>query len=335
MKSNINFFILLSCLLPGIMLQAQTDFQIKYPGGRIALLHDGNFRDPDDFAALPMNLAILSAAGLNDKLVYLEHSHFIGCNDENMEQEMIISLEGAKERFGPFPNAEFFNYNRNPDEAKSALVEAINSSTASSPLWIICAGRMESLYRALLETEKAKRKHLILVSHSIWNEDYTLNRSPMDAQCTGMIHTWDDIKTEFRNDGIFFIESSNREIFPNDPHKLSDQNHTNDIYDFLSPENHWEWLKELGPDYQWLFSRNKIENFFDVSDSGMLWFVITGGIDMESQTKVGCETCGWRELKLFLNRGLIEFSERKRIRIILTLQNICNIFDPFIYWVLC
>lgn len=303
MESSFKYFVLLCFLITTISLSAQNDYKIDYPGGRIALLHDGNFRDPDDIAALPMNLAILNAAGLEGNLVYLEHNHFIGCNNEEMEQEMIYSLEGARERFGPFPNADFFNYNRNSRDAKNALVEAINSSTVSSPLWIICGGRMESLYRALQDTEKDKRKYIILISHSIWNEDYTLNRSPMDAQCSGMIHTWDDIKEEFGNDGIYFIESSNREIFPDDPHKLADQNHTNDIYDLRSPEKHWEWLKDLGPDYEWLFSRDKIEKVFDVSDTGMLWFLITGGIDINNNEKVGCETCGWRELKAFFSNS--------------------------------
>lgn len=116
-----------------------------------------------------------------------------------------------------------------------------------------------------------------------------------------MTHTWDDIKKKFGDDGIYFIESSNREIYPDDPHKLADQNHTDGIYDFRSPEENWQWLKELGPDYEWLYTRDKIEKVYDVSDSGMLWFLITGGVDRKKNTKIGCETCGWKELKFFFN----------------------------------
>jgi hypothetical protein len=260
-------------------------------------LHDGNFRDPDDIGAMPMCLAILDHAGLAEKLVFLEHSHFIGCNDEEMEDEMNQSLRGALEKFGPFPNAKFFNYYRTPDKAKNALVEEMNLSTEDNPLWIICAGRMESLYRAIADARKEKRKHLILVSHSIYNEDHTRDRSEMDSVCTGMIHTWDYIKGKFEDDGIYFIESSNRSLYPDDPQKLTDQNFSNGDFDFQSPFETWNWLNDMGEKYRWLYSRNKIEKAFDVSDAGLLWFVITGAVDFEQDKKVGCETCGWREIK--------------------------------------
>ena len=271
--------------------------QINFPGGRIAILHDGNFRDPDDIGAMPMGLAILDHAGLADHLVYLEHSHFIGCNDEEMEQEMIKSLDGAIERFGPFPNAQFFNYYRESEKARNALIEEINLSSADNPLWIVCAGRMESLYRAIKGADEEKRDHLILVSHSIYNEDHTRDRSKMDSVCTGMIHTWDYIKGKYEEDGIYFIESSNRSYYPENPHKLTDQNFSNGDYDFQTPHNKWKWLNKMGEKYEWLFSRNKIDKAFDVSDAGMLWFIITGGVDFEKNKKTGCETCGWQAIK--------------------------------------
>lgn len=73
MNNKIKYFLWIFLL----SLSTSVYSQINYPGGRIALLHDGNFRDPDDIAALPMNLAILDAADLKDKLVYLEHSQLI------------------------------------------------------------------------------------------------------------------------------------------------------------------------------------------------------------------------------------------------------------------
>ncbi len=280
--------------------------QVNFPGGNIVLLHDGNFRDPDDIGAMPMCLAILQAAKLSDKLVYMEHSHFLGCNDSIMESEMNESMHEAWERFGPFPNSTYFNYYRQSDNARNEFIRVINSSGKDNPLWVICAGRMESLYRAIAGAKKSKRKNLILVSHSIYNEDYTRNRAPMDSLCTGMVHTWDDIKRDFGKDKITFIESSDREIFTDNPYVLTDQNESNGDFDFKTPVASWEWLREMGPDYSWLLTRNRVRNAFDVSDAGILWFVITGAIDRKNNKKVGCETCGWREVKELLGNFMIK-----------------------------
>ena len=52
--------------------------------GRIALSSDGNEHDHDDWAATPLSLALLSAAGLQDKLVLYTYSdHIWGSNQDH------------------------------------------------------------------------------------------------------------------------------------------------------------------------------------------------------------------------------------------------------------
>jgi len=68
--------------------------------GRIALSHDGNFNDEDDWGAFPVVIAILDACGVKDKLVHIEHNNIVQANDDRFEKEMTASVQGAAERYG-------------------------------------------------------------------------------------------------------------------------------------------------------------------------------------------------------------------------------------------
>ena len=43
---------------------------VTYSNNRIAIDADGNYNDPDDWAATPMELALLARRGLQSKLVH-------------------------------------------------------------------------------------------------------------------------------------------------------------------------------------------------------------------------------------------------------------------------
>ncbi|MGB5419374.1 MAG: hypothetical protein WBN21_11150, partial [Algibacter sp.] len=47
---------------------------INPPKGRIAIVADGNSPDPDDLGGTAISLALLRAAGLEDRLVHYSHS---------------------------------------------------------------------------------------------------------------------------------------------------------------------------------------------------------------------------------------------------------------------
>jgi hypothetical protein len=63
--------------------------------GRIALSHDGNFNDEDDWGAFPVIIAILDAFGVKDRLAHIEYNNIIQDNDDQFEREMTASVLGV------------------------------------------------------------------------------------------------------------------------------------------------------------------------------------------------------------------------------------------------
>jgi len=103
--------------------------------GRIAIIADGNYRDPDDIAGTPVSLAILRAYGLEDKLVHYSHSCDLipGSNDPGgdfREEEMQISCDGTASSWGGFEHiSTFFNAIRDQQETIDDLAEHINNAS--------------------------------------------------------------------------------------------------------------------------------------------------------------------------------------------------------------
>ena len=56
--------LLISCSLLLVFMASQSVAAINYPGGRIALSHEGNNYDKDDYVASAMNLALLEGLGV-------------------------------------------------------------------------------------------------------------------------------------------------------------------------------------------------------------------------------------------------------------------------------
>ena len=54
--------------------------------GRIALSHDGNFNDEDDWGAFPVVIAMLDAFGVKDKLVHIDYNNIIQDNDDAVRE---------------------------------------------------------------------------------------------------------------------------------------------------------------------------------------------------------------------------------------------------------
>lgn len=247
--------------------------QVNFPGGRIALSHDGNLHDHDDYGAIAMALAMLDAADLNNKVVHVDFANHMGCNNGTMENEMIESALGAAQRFG-FDQSVFFNDQRQINAATNNFAAAINASSANDPLWILAAGPMETVWRGIKAAETNKRQFVKVISHGQWNDDHNHCQSN---------HTWRIMKTDFEDDGVSFI-------------KIKDQNSSNGENDLNTPKNKWFWLKDSSnPDWKWLYSRND-KDTFDVSDAGMTYWLISGG------PNGGCENCGWLETKGLLER---------------------------------
>ncbi|AWB68910.1 hypothetical protein C2869_03840 [Saccharobesus litoralis] len=240
--------------------------KIAPPKGRLAVVIDGNSPDPDDIGATPVMFGLLSKAGLNERLVHLSHScdldpfknkgrQQIDTPGELRRQAVLHELSGQGiELFGPFKNLRnYYNCRTDQQAATQDLVDAINASSASDPLWIIEAGEPDLIGYALQAANPAVRKHVNVISHHPANDN------------TGDFFTWQQILD-----------------FGVTEHQIGDQN-----VGLQTPISHWDWAKHhpaAGITYIWHWldyaERDGMVDFqtnkFDCSDAGMVYWWITG-----------------------------------------------------------
>ncbi len=238
----------------------QKSVAIKPPKGRIAVVADGNSPDPDDLGGTAVSLALLSASGLQGKLVHYSHS----CDLVRVER---ISVTAEKERhalmqsacdvtarrWGGFDNLTFFDAKWQQKETIIDLSKAINASSAEDPLWIIEAGEPDIIGYALKASIKEKRQYVKVITHHPANDD------------AGDFFTWQQILD-------FGIEEV----------RIPDQN----VY-LKVDEKKWDWAKNhKDPRLQWIWIQGKIAEIDDVvtfqkgkwdcSDAGMVLYWLTG-----------------------------------------------------------
>jgi hypothetical protein len=225
---------------------------VTFSNNRIAIDADGNYNDPDDWAATPMGLALLARRGLQSKLVHYNWANIIGPNDPNFYDEMKTSTLGAADRFG-FARGKFFDCRTNLLAAINSLRNQIDASTPLNPLFIIAAGPMEVLWRAVNVSNPLKRQYVTVISHSRWNNEKTYPPT--------MRHTRADIEAL----GVNWIQ-----IKSQDP-ALNTRN------DDGSPNwSPWDWLRTAAPArMRWIYGRMTRTGKADVSDSGMVYYLLT------------------------------------------------------------
>ncbi|GAA5128883.1 hypothetical protein [Pseudonocardia adelaidensis] len=218
--------------------------------GRIALAADGNQHDEDDWASSAMTLAIIAQRGLQKNVVNYIYDNHIWDSDPEHRENMTESVLGAGERFG-FDTSRFYD-GADPEglaRGVAALTAEINASGPGNELTIVLAGPMETTWMALDKASPQARRHVRCVSHGKGSFNQTHGKSDHGG------HDYDDVI------GLgcqrVQIPDQNGNLGPTD---LSD----------------WDYLKKLGPDMQWLYSRLELAEKGDVSDAGMAYFVITG-----------------------------------------------------------
>jgi CubicO group peptidase (beta-lactamase class C family) len=223
---------------------------------RIAVSVDGNDHDCDDYTATPMSLAILAKTGNASKVVLYAYSDHIwstatdgSCNGGNREEEMRISAEGTATRWGGFAPGIFYNARQQTAATVAALTAQINQSSAASPLWIIGAGPMEVIGRAVSASDPASRPYVTLVSHSQWNDEHA----------------------EQHGGGWTFNEIGGLGV---NLHHITDQNPG-----LVTDPSQYFWLRDSSdPKLRWLWDRHVASGlpYFDPSDAGMLYWFATG-----------------------------------------------------------
>jgi hypothetical protein len=224
--------------------------------GRIALSHDGNFNDEDDWGAFPVAIAILDALGVKDKLVHIEYNNIIQANDDRFEREMTASVRGAAERYG-IPPSLLHNCRTDLDGAIESIKNAVNASSGENPLYYVLAGPMDVPYRGILAADPAKRQYVYCISHSSWNDGYGKrrieSRSKRDIIALGV--KWIQVKP-----GHLLAYSG--------------------VPGTKSTPAQWalfHWMRDSTDQrLQWLFTRLEAEERCDVSDATMTYFLLTG-----------------------------------------------------------
>jgi len=241
---------------------------VSPPAGRLAIVSDGNSPDPDDIGAKAVMFGILNRAGLNQRLVHLSHScdldpvrnpgkQKIDAANELRRQNKLHALcrEGL-EFYGPFPNlGDYFNCRVEQTAAVNDLRDAINTSSASDPLWIVEGGEPDVIGYALQAAEASKRQFVHVISHHPANDN------------SGDFFTW----REILNFGVT-------------EHQIGDQNVglqvpiSSGVWDWAAnhsqPEIAWVWdqLKYAEQDGVVGFQTDK----FDCSDAGMVYWWLSG-----------------------------------------------------------
>jgi hypothetical protein len=250
-------FVIVAVILTSVIVSAQT---INPPAGRVAIVADGNSPDPDDLGGTAVSIALLRAAGLENRLVHYSHScDLIRVNriSEKAEVERHALMQSACDvnarRWGGFDDLTFFDAKWQMDATIKDLAKAINASTAEDPLWIIEAGEPDIIGFALDATSKEKHKFVKVVTHHPANDD------------AGDFYEWQEI-----------LDFGVEEV------RIPDQN-----IDLKVDIEKWEWARtHPDPRIQQVWIQGKIaevddvvkfqKGYWDCSDAGMVLYWITG-----------------------------------------------------------
>lgn len=254
--------------------------------GRIAISSDGNEHDHDDWAATPLSLAMLAAAGLQDNLtLYTYSDHVWGSNQQhptsksglNAYEHMRESALKGGEYFG-FTKTNFICAVDNAGVAYNAMRDEINKSSADNPLIIIAAGPMQVVGEAINRADKDKRQFVTLISHSNWNNVHSDNPTKKFDWDEHSGWTFKEIEEQFGTSDGGGVNCD----------QILDQN-GREGYDGLNTDiAKFDWIrtskarkKYKKGAWDWLYERqetctkNKGKNF-DPSDAGMIIYLLTG-----------------------------------------------------------
>jgi hypothetical protein len=235
-------------------------FQAGKFQGRIAYSGDGNNRDRDDLFASAVSIAMFKAFGVTDKVVHFDYNSILGEDNPDYLKVHEESLRGAAKRFG-LPVKVIFNDSRELAAAVENIRNAVNASSAEDPLYFVIAGPMEVPWRGISAAEPAKRKHVYCISHTVWNDLFFWDTSNREL-------------THHRRDlielGVNWVQILNQQGLGTCPEPKNGP----------CPQEKWalwEWMRDSrDPNVTWLYQRLVAMGRPDCSDSGMVYFLLSG-----------------------------------------------------------
>ena len=270
MAMRISALVLL-LLFSGEMVYGSGPYDGQMFRGTIAYSCDGNWNDPDDWAASPVSLAILAALGLQEKLVHFHYNCILWSSVAEWEREHADRVLEAAEKFG-FDRGRFFDCQQQLQEAVLHLAECINAASAESPLYLVLAGPVDVVRKALERSDPAKRSFVYCISHSRWNEGYA-----RDVPFTAT-------KRELIELGIKWVQ------IPDQNALLSASPYRRASLVQRGSDSPWVPAREeeFRP-YFWMRDGQDVRMFFlweslvasgrpDPSDAGMMYFLVSGDV---------------------------------------------------------
>lgn len=255
MSKLVLFFV--GVLLPFTVISSPI---VKPPPGRIAIVADGNSPDPDDLGGTAVSIALLRAAGLEERLVHYSHScdlvrgtRISARAEKERHALMQSSCDVTARRWGGFDTLTFYDAKWQKEETIKDLSAAILESTADNPLWIIEAGEPDIIGYALDATPRDKHEYVKVITHHPANDN------------AGDFYQWQQI-----------LDFGVEEV------RIPDQN-----INLKADIQAWDWAAHH-PDPRiqqvWLFGKiaevDDVVRFqkgkWDCSDAGMVLYWITG-----------------------------------------------------------
>lgn len=227
---------------------------------RITFHFDGNNLDEDDVAALPMAALLTAASGITDKTTFFYGNNLSEPNEERQLRNMEESADFARS-LGI--DARGYQNDLSADTGTAAHIAATTAHLVSifesgDKVLAIEGGPMEAVYRAMELTDPAFHSNITLLSHSTWNEQRDTIRLPGVTEA----RTWADLQNDFPD--ATFVD-------------ISDQNGGFN-------DNGWNWMDESDEPLVMAAraamagaqDEGNASKINDASDSGMLWYALTG-----------------------------------------------------------
>ncbi|WP_185976796.1 hypothetical protein [Catenovulum sediminis] len=297
---------ILSTLLSLLLLLTTHTFAAGwgYDNNRIAISADGNNQpdnhhfwpraDPDDWGATPATLAIIAKLKMHKNLVHYSYNNFIDAPEHTTAiNEMAIGVQGAI-NYWNFDNKKFFDVSADYKKALAHLIQVIEVSTHKDPLYFVHMGPSEFFYRAvkavIANGKIDSLSHVYVLSHSGYNDNHLrrgdpkFDKKPVPEQQKH--HTLTDV-----------IELSGKRI---NYHRIKDQNaewDVNLLWNSKQDWSVWQWMKNHSdPSVAWIYERMKRhpDNKADISDAGMLYFLLLGD-----------ENASPQKFKKFIGQGIM------------------------------
>lgn len=266
---SVAFSVCLVWGLRGKPVQGNAPFDGTDFHGTIAYSCDGNFHDPDDWAASSVALAILASAGLQDKLAHFHYNSILSANDAEWEVEHEKSVLGAVELFG-FDRKRFFNCQKEYTEAVAHLTQVINAAGPHSPLYLIVAGPVDVPLAALRAANSENRSFVYCISHSRWNDGF------------GSDFKFSATKRDIIELGVRWVQIQDQNArLSTSPYRrvAASSNKLRSPWAAAAPEEFepYFWMRGSGSrGLQFLWERMVASTRPDPSDAGMMYFLVTG-----------------------------------------------------------